>query len=684
MTDDDEATKELEDELTCAVCLQLFQKPKVLTCHHVFCTACLVKCVIRNDQSQSVVVCPTCRKHTPVTGGGVADLPVSFQTNKLFDVRDRLLSRTAPKETAPAKNVCSLHEGKLLELWCEGCQELICFHCSLEGEKHHNHNYGLLAKTHLQAKEDIKAAIAPLQEHRSKVEEALKSTMEYLGKLHREEDVAKEAICDTANKLQEMISKAKIDMLKDLDAMVDSKMKQVTPHKDQLETSLTQLDNCIKSVERKLDENNPEGLVSAKRSLCLKTAQLVQEFKPGALARSYEGSIKFKYGEETLRDALRDSFLLFFSDVCPSKCKASGVGLAKAIVGKESSFSLDLLTADGQPTKVPVKDIRCELVSDITTKGVDVSMPQLDSSAKVAFSYIPTTKGRHILSVKVEAEHVQGSPFGVAIQSTTSDYGSPMNIIDTSPNPLGVMVLQDGRIVVTSFASKSIDLYDQRGNLLCKHVENFYTSFTFKRGTSIFAVDRDRAVFEVDVDDPSSSSLQLSAPQFAYIGDVAFDSANNTVFLLYYDLIGSNKPQYVEAVNLRNKDKFNFGEQGNRNGQLNSPRGLTLEAKSSRLFVADTNNHRVQVFTAKGKFVLKFGKEGTSSGCLTHPTSLVVHLEQVFVGDAANCVSVFSVKGQYLFNIGISCGVEKIESLSVDRSGVLYVCDTNKSRLLLF
>ena len=679
MASTEEAVKELEDQLTCAVCLQLYNNPKDLSCHHVFCTVCLGKCRGKNDRGDPVVVCPSCREHTPLTAGGVADLPSSFRTNQLFDVRHRLLSKTAPKE---AKKGCPDHDGKPLELWCEPCEELICFHCSLEDENHHNHKYKLLTKAHQQASEAIKAAIAPLEEHKGKVEVALSDAKDNLDRLEHERVAAMEAIIASTDRLQDMVAEFKRSTLKKLDSMVEEKTTSITPHKAQLETSIIQLDNCIMSVKKKLEENSPESLVNRKKGLCLKAAQLTQELKPDALHRPREGSIKFKYNDESLRDAIQNSFLLFFSNVSPRRCRVTGQGLGRACVGKRSTVSLDLLTDEGEPIKVEVKDVCCELVSDIMGKSVEVSTVRMKPS-KMEFSFVPLKKGRHLLSVKVEAEHVQGSPCSVLVESSSNDYDQPMSIICTTPNPLATLVLEDGRIVVTSVVTKAITLYDQRGNLLCQHDKNYYTSFAHKRGTSVFAVDRDRAVFELDLDSPSSASLLVSAPQFSYIGDIAFDSSSNTLFLLYYDLIDSDKPKYVEAMCLTSKEKIQFGEQGSRNGQLLSPKGLTVETKTGRVFIADTNNHRVQVFT-KGKYSFKFGKEGTSSGCLTLPSAVALHLDQVFVGDAANCVSVFTTKGQYLFNVGASCGVDDIESLFVDRSGVLYICDRNKSRLLLF
>ena len=40
-TTTNEFSQQLEDNLTCGVCLDTYTNPKVLTCHHLFCTTCI-------------------------------------------------------------------------------------------------------------------------------------------------------------------------------------------------------------------------------------------------------------------------------------------------------------------------------------------------------------------------------------------------------------------------------------------------------------------------------------------------------------------------------------------------------------------------------------------------------------------------------------------------------------------
>ena len=114
----EEALEKLKDQVTCAVCLQSYSKPKVLQCFHIFCQDCLKKLVIREGERVSIT-CAICRKETALTasGKGVSDLPSAFHMNNLLEIEGGLkrIAGTVKLVT----NLCSstsqleprLHEG---------------------------------------------------------------------------------------------------------------------------------------------------------------------------------------------------------------------------------------------------------------------------------------------------------------------------------------------------------------------------------------------------------------------------------------------------------------------------------------------------------------------------------------------------------------------------------------------
>ena len=69
------------------------------------------------------------------------------------------MSMPAENEKAASQNVgslfCKVHTTKEVELYCEDCKMLICFHCILKGESHHNHSCLLIEKAYEASRAEI-------------------------------------------------------------------------------------------------------------------------------------------------------------------------------------------------------------------------------------------------------------------------------------------------------------------------------------------------------------------------------------------------------------------------------------------------------------------------------------------------------------------------------------------------
>ena len=76
----------------------------------------------------------------------------------------------------------------------------------------------------------------------------------------------------------------------------------------------------------------------------------------------------------------------------------------------------------------------------------------------------------------------------------------------------------------------------------------------------------------------------------------------------------------IKMFDLEGKFISKFGKHGNKDGEFNWPRYLSVN-KEGLLMVCDENNHRVQVFELSGKFVTKFGSEGSERGEFECPVS---------------------------------------------------------------
>lgn len=129
-----------------------------------------------------------------------------------------------------------------------------------------------------------------------------------------------------------------------------------------------------------------------------------------------------------------------------------------------------------------------------------------------------------------------------------------------------------------------------------------------------------------------------------------------------------------------------FGHAGTGPGEFNRAEGIAVDAQD-RVYVADSCNHRIQVFDREGKFLREFGRPGAGPGELSYPYDVGVDAAgRVYVCEFGNSrVQVFDAAGLPLEIIG-GPGAEPGRfnnpwGLALDSHGNLYVADALNHRV---
>ncbi len=167
---------------------------------------------------------------------------------------------------------------------------------------------------------------------------------------------------------------------------------------------------------------------------------------------------------------------------------------------------------------------------------------------------------------------------------------------------------------------------------------------------------------------------KMSSPQ-----GLAVDP-NGTMYITDNNISG------VEVFNNQGQYLRRWGSFGTQPGQFEGPAGIavnptaSLGAVTGLVYVADSNNQRIQVFGLDGTPVTQWGSFGSAgNGTFTTPWGLSLDASgKVYVADiGTGLVQVFNSAGTWIGQWGVTQGtlLQTAWGISVDAAGVVYVTD---------
>lgn len=269
----------------------------------------------------------------------------------------------------------------------------------------------------------------------------------------------------------------------------------------------------------------------------------------------------------------------------------------------------------------------------------------------------------------------RGSPTPSSPRFLFNIYGGEKRGENDLDGPLGVATYR-GTVYVTDSKRGMIRVFNSKGSLL--------DSFGLKRkirrvgkvvpGTNYLVGIAVGDKGKIYVSDMNSGKILIFNQKGAFQGffqpskkhkDILKKPLALAVYMgkIYVTDIGD---QSIKIFNRNGELIRNFGEEGQGEGELSFPNGIVI-AKDGTIFVADSNNSRVQAFDAQGKF--RFSFKGESRFIL--PRGLAIDsLNRLHVADTlAHKILVFNSKGNFLFSYGSD---KEFEDEEISESELLY------------
>ena len=123
----------------------------------------------------------------------------------------------------------------------------------------------------------------------------------------------------------------------------------------------------------------------------------------------------------------------------------------------------------------------------------------------------------------------------------------------------------------------------------------------------------------------------------------------------------------IQKLTTGGKFLHKFGKEGSGQGKFRFPRGVVVDSKN-RVIVSDMDNHRVQIFSQDGDWLLTIDGTGSGDNCFRSPWGLALDpQENIHVAASlSNTIKVFTPEGIYVRSYG---------DVAVDEEGYSFVSE---------
>ena len=327
--------QKVKEELTCVICQDLLNEPRILPCLHSFCTGCLKEWssrLTKLDPSKRHLECPLCRAKVLLsTSRAVEELPSHFSAIRLVEIV-RLQEQAGSKKVTPicqhcdddekavsscsecaiflcefcekahkkAKatkehKICSLYEmrkgasevpsilpekvemcpthpTKPLELYCKYEEVLICRDCIIK--KHKDHDYDVICDVVEGEKKILREALPGIQQLVDEVENAVTRVKGRRKDVKNKEEESLQNLDDAFNALHVALYKRKRQLREKVTKDLEEKDKGLQVQENELCFLLSQLKSCRSFIENEVQRGVNQDVLAMKRSMLERRDQL--------------------------------------------------------------------------------------------------------------------------------------------------------------------------------------------------------------------------------------------------------------------------------------------------------------------------------------------------------------------------------------------------------------------------
>ena len=740
----------LYEEVSCSVCMNTFDDPKQLPCLHSFCLRCL-KNILRTSGRRDIIKCPDCRRECEVPeSGNLEKFPTNFRINSLLDVLaikecdtsgvkcGNCEERSAQSsycfhccafwcdECVSAHNIIrankehrvlalkdfedqdisevlkrsvfcprSGHEKRELEFFCKICEAAICNACALID--HDGHAKTLLEEVANERREVLKSSIETEKERLQTMKRKITSFDEKVHNIRENAAYVERGVQQFADKIKSVIEAKKKEMIEEVKKQANESLQRLEVERSENEREMKTTETALEMAETLLKQSPDAEIIRPNKfidqMLEQKQDEQVDELNDPA-SFSCESFLGYDFVKnqkffESMNNENIGTFKYFPTMTRPHLSCVSGRGISEFCIGLEANILVTTKNGKGEQCYEEGDSVTVDTEeASIFAREIETRV-QNNRDGTYKITYFSKNWYTRPVSVKINGEHVHGSPFtveakqrefrpvlsfgqqgsskgmfngpsGVAVnerdeiavsdsgnhrvQVFSSDgtylrsFGEEGNRQGQFQTPSGIAFGTNDNIIVGESGNQFIQIFNGEGKYLSHFFSN--SSSTTPPGLS---VDSDGNII---VTDCQNKLIKILSPGGRLLRTIGGDRLtfpihciqNNNIFVVL-----DRGDHGIKMFDKEGKFLKKFGSKGVGNKQFNDPCCLSVD-KVGHLMICDKLNHRIQLLDIpSGKFHTKFEVKGKDIGGLGNPVSMAVLSNgRIVVSDVLHhCVHIF-------------------------------------------
>ena len=534
------------------------------------------------------------------------------------------------------------HQKEELKYYCKECETALCQTCVILG--HGGHVLKLIEEEAATKRLEIKSVI---ERQRRDLEAKMKIVTqldEDCAKVIQQGEVLKRDAQMFADNLIKTIQAKLKNIITTVEGRTKTSIESLTAKRKEIQQQINVIESSLEEADKLFQRSTNVEVVQLK-----KTLQTI-----------FDG---VDQGEVIAHDTGNQEALVFIKNIKildvikeeeigslekPYRTKSSesvveGEGLIEGIVARKAQFHLIKRNAEIKQWYDERDSVRVEFKDEQGQECVTEVKVEDMKDGTYHVSFYPRVQGTFKLYVKVNEEHIRGSPFTMSVKpfhvKSVLCFGEEGNDDGMFRYPRGVAVTDKDEIVAADEGNHRVQVFDSNGTYLRSFGHQGKNAGEFSCPDGI-AIDRNGNIF---VADRGNHRVQIFSREETYLGS--------------------------------------FGGNGSLDNQLSNPWGLSLDS-TGNIIVADAGNKLIKIFTPDGRFVMKIGGQGSLNG----PVHCVQCGEYFIVSDSnEHCIKVFNREGHFQYKFGKKGQGDGEFSypcyLFVNDSQHLFVCDQYNNRV---